>query len=264
MQFGDRQAARPALAHRSQRLIQQAVEIAQRHARQRADVHMQFAAGADTVGGIAAMQAAEVQRRIRHGERVVVVALFQIVAQGHDAADGVMHQLDGVHAARRVAGVAGLTQHAHGRRDMAFMRADRLQRRRLADDRAIRANRRVFREVARARHAGFFVGGRQNVERFFQLRHVHVTQRVEDKGEEAFHVGGAQAIELVVVLGQGERIARPATIVKRHGVGMAGQQQAARTGSGAGEQVKFVACSGNGLNLNVKPKIAKPTRQQID
>ena len=45
---------------------------------------------------------------------------------------------------------------------------------------------------------------------------------------------------------------------------MTGQQQAARTGSGAGEQVKFVACSGNGLNLNVKPKIAKPTRQQID
>ena len=45
---------------------------------------------------------------------------------------------------------------------------------------------------------------------------------------------------------------------------MTGQQQAARTSTGAGEQVEFVACSGDGLNLNVKPKIAKPTRQQID
>ncbi len=66
------------------------------------------------------------------------------------------------------------------------------------------------------------------------------------------------------MLGQGERIARPAAVVKRHRIGMTGQQQAARTGSGAGEQVKFVAGSGDGLNLNVKPKIAKPTRQQID
>lgn len=66
------------------------------------------------------------------------------------------------------------------------------------------------------------------------------------------------------MLGQGEWIARPAAVVKRHRIGMTGQQQAARTGSGAGEQVKFVAGSGDGLNLNVKPKIAKPTRQQID
>ena len=66
------------------------------------------------------------------------------------------------------------------------------------------------------------------------------------------------------MLGQGERIAGPAAIVKRHGVGMTGKQQAARTGSGAGQQVKFMTGSGDGLYLNVKPKIAKPTRQQID
>ena len=66
------------------------------------------------------------------------------------------------------------------------------------------------------------------------------------------------------MLGQGERIARPATIVKGNGIGMTGQQQAAGTLSGTGEQVKFMACSGNGLNLNVKPNIAKPTCQQID
>ena len=66
------------------------------------------------------------------------------------------------------------------------------------------------------------------------------------------------------MFGQRERIARPAAIIKRHGVSVASQQQAARAMSGTGEQVKFVACSGDGLNLNVKSKIAKPTRQQID
>ena len=225
---------------------------------------MQFAAGADTVGRITAVQAAEVKRWVRHGERLVVIALFQIVAQGHDAANRVMHQLNGVHAARRIAGVAGLSEHAHRGRNMAFMRPNRLQRGRFADDRAVRTNRCIFREITCARHAGLFIGGRQNVERLFQGCHVHVTQRVEDKGEKAFHVGGAQTIKLVVMLGQRERIARPAAIIKRHGVSVASQQQAARAMSGTGEQVKFMACSGDGLNLNVKPKIAKPTRQQID
>lgn len=59
----------------------------------------------------------------------------------------------------------------------------------------------------------------------FQLRDVDITQRVEDKGEEAFHVRRTQTIELIVMLGQGERIARPASVVKGYGIGMARQQQ---------------------------------------
>lgn len=80
----------------------------------------------------------------------------------------------------------------------------------------------------------------------FQRCHVHVTQRVEDKSKEAFHVRRAETVELVVVLCQGERIAGPAAIVKRHGVSVTSQQQAASAMSGAGEQVKFVTCSGTG------------------
>ncbi len=82
----------------------------------------------------------------------------------------------------------------------------------------------MFGEVARARHAGLFIGGRQHVQRLFQLRHIHVTQRIKNKGKKAFHVGGAEAVEFVVVFGQGERIARPATIIIGYGVGVAGQQ----------------------------------------
>ena len=53
------------------------------HARQRTDIHMQFTAGADAVGGITAVQATEVQRWVRYGERIVVVTLFQRVTQLH-------------------------------------------------------------------------------------------------------------------------------------------------------------------------------------
>jgi hypothetical protein len=54
-----------------------AIQIVERHARQRADIHMQFAAGADTVGGIAAVDSAQVERWVRDGERLEVIALFQ-------------------------------------------------------------------------------------------------------------------------------------------------------------------------------------------
>ncbi|MNE63829.1 hypothetical protein D3C80_1592030 [compost metagenome] len=67
---------------------------------------MQFAAGADTVGCVTAVQTTEIQRGIRHGEGIVVEAFFQGVAQHHNAANGVVHQLNGIDAARRIAGVA--------------------------------------------------------------------------------------------------------------------------------------------------------------
>ncbi|MNU10273.1 hypothetical protein D3C72_2573310 [compost metagenome] len=52
------------------------------------------------------MQATEIERGIWHGEGIVVEAFFQGVAQHHDAANGVVHQLNGIDAACRIAGVA--------------------------------------------------------------------------------------------------------------------------------------------------------------
>ena len=56
-----------------------------------------------------------------------------------DATNGIVHQLNGVDAARRIAGVAGLPLDTDGVGHMAFVRAYRLQRGWFADDGAIRA-----------------------------------------------------------------------------------------------------------------------------
>ena len=94
-----------------------------------------------------------------------------------------------------------LSQNAYRIRDMAFVRAHRLQGCGFANDRAVRAQSGSFREVASSRHAGLFVSSGQNVQGFFQFRDVDITQRVEDKGEEAFHVRRTQTIQLIVMLG---------------------------------------------------------------
>ena len=54
------------------------------------------------------------------------------------------------------------------------------------------------------------------------------------------------------MLGEGERVAGPAAVVERHGIGMTGEQQPARAVSGAGQQVEFIARAGNRLHLNVE------------
>ncbi|CAH2836118.1 Uncharacterised protein [Salmonella enterica subsp. enterica serovar Bovismorbificans] len=66
------------------------------------------------------------------------------------------------------------------------------------------------------------------------------------------------------MLGQRERVARPASVIKGNRVGMAGQQQTARAMSGAGEHIKFVSRSWNRLNLYVETKIAEPACKQSD
>ncbi len=90
------------------------------------------------------------------------------------------------------------------------MGADWLQGGGLADDGAVRAQLGGFGKIARASHAGLFVGGGQNIQRFFQRGDVDIAQGVENKGEKAFHIGRAEAVEFVIVFGEGERVARPA------------------------------------------------------
>ncbi len=81
--------------------------------------------------------------------------------------------------------------------------AHRLQRGWFADDGEIRPNGGGGGEITCAGHRRFFICGSQNVQRLGQFARVDVAHRIQNKGEEAFHVGGAQAVELVVVLGQG-------------------------------------------------------------
>lgn len=84
------------------------------------------------------------------------------------------------------------------------------------------------------------------------------------KAKKAFHIGRAEAVEFVIVFGEGERVARPAAIIERHGIGMPGEQQAAGAVSGAGQQIEFMARIRHRLYLDVEAEIAEPAGQQID
>ena len=210
------------------------------------------------------MDSAQVEGWVRDRKRLEVIALFKQIAQLHNPADGVVHQLNRVDPARRIAGVAGLALNTDRVGHMAFVGADRLQGGGLADDGAVRAQLGGFGKIARAGHAGLFVGGGQNIQRFFQRGDVDIAQGVENKGEEAFHVSRAEAVELVIVFGEGERIPRPAAIIEWHGIGMPGEQQAAGAVSGAGQQVEFMARIRHRLYLNIEAEIAEPACQQID
>ena len=172
-----------------------------------------------------------------------------------------MHQFNRVDAACRVAGVARLPLNANRVGHVAFVRAYRLQRCGLADNGAIRSQLGRLGEVAGAGHAGLFIGRRQNIERLFQLSDVNVAQGVKNKSEEAFHIRGAETIQLIVVLGQGKRVAGPAAIIKRDGIGVPGKQQAASAVAAAGQQVEFIARVRDWLNFNIKADIAEPASQ---
>ena len=54
------------------------------------------------------------------------------------------------------------------------------------------------------------------------------------------------------MLGQGERIARPASVVKGDGIGMARQQQTTGSLSNACQHIEFIARVGNRLDLHIK------------
>ncbi len=113
------------------------------------------------------MDSAQVEGWVRDRKRLEVIALFKQIAQLHNPADGVVHQLNRVDPARRIAGVAGLALNTDRVGHMAFVGADRLQGGGLADDGAVRAQPGGFGKVARAGHAGLFVGSGQNIQRLF-------------------------------------------------------------------------------------------------
>jgi len=160
--------------------------------------------------------------RVRDSEAVMVITLLQRRAQLHQMSDRLMHQFNGVDTACRIAGMARFPLDANHIRQMAFVRAHRFKRSRFTDDGTVGTQLRRFREIFGASHGGLFIGRGEDIERFAQRADIHIAQRVENKGEEAFHVCCAQAVELVVVLGQGKGIARPAAIIKGNGIRMTG------------------------------------------
>ena len=54
------------------------------------------------------------------------------------------------------------------------------------------------------------------------------------------------------MFGQGERIARPASIVKGYGIGMTRQQQTTSALSNARQHIEFISRIGNRLDLHIE------------
>ena len=87
---------------------------------------MQLTASTNTVRSVATVNMPEVERRVWHGKRFVVITFFQLIAQLQNMPDGVVHQFDSVNSACWIAGVARLALNTDGVRDMTFMCAYRL------------------------------------------------------------------------------------------------------------------------------------------
>ncbi len=80
-----------------------------------------------------------------------------------------------------------------------------------------------FGEGPRSIHRGFFVRGRQYDQGLIKPLDVQAFNSAHHQGKEAFHVGNAETIKLVVFFGQREWIDRPQSLIKRHGIGVPGE-----------------------------------------
>ena len=83
-----------------------------------------------------------------------------------------------------------------------------------------------FGEGPRSIHRGFFVRGRQYDQGLIKPLDVQAFNSAHHQGKEAFHIGNAKTIKLVVFFGQREWIDRPQSLIKRHGIGVPGEHQA--------------------------------------
>ncbi|MCY1445066.1 hypothetical protein D9M71_615690 [compost metagenome] len=86
--------------------------------------------------------------------------------------------------------------------------------------------------------------------------------RLDDQGEEAFHVATAKTHPAAVDFGQLQRIGLPQPRIIGHGIAMPGQHQPARATAVTGEQIELARR--HLLDIAGKPQVAQPTGQQVD
>src|SRR5882724_1185954 len=135
--------------------------------------------------------------------------------------------------------------HGGGEGVEALVAVDELHQRRLADDgggRPRQGRRQVAQQPADAEAADLLVEGQGEIDRHAQPGGLEFRHQRQRDGKEALHVGGAAAIEAVVVLDDGEGIALPGLAGHGHDVGVAGEHDAAgNVRSDGGEQVGLLA-----------------------
>jgi hypothetical protein len=113
-------------------------------------------------------------------------------------------------------------------------------------------------------HAGFLVGSGKDHDRFLQFPRIYPAQRLDGQRQEGLHVGGAEAVEAAVRLGQAEGVVLPAVLVPGHGVGVAGEHQPTRATAEGGDEVRPRRRAGKRHDLDLEAGGIQPAGKQVD
>ncbi len=208
----------------------------------RADVPLEGAVAGNGVARRAALDHADADRRIGQLEgRAGLGRRAQFGRIATQFADEVMGMEDGVDAEVGARGMARLARHRRHQAGASLVAADDAHAGRFSDeDGKLRRQGlgHVLDDVVDAEAADLLVIGKGEVDGRCERLLQHGGNARQHAGEKALHIGGAPAIEPVVLPPHGERVARPVLAVDRHDVGMAAQHVAGPVGGAdRGEQV---------------------------
>ncbi|MNZ27725.1 hypothetical protein D3C78_449460 [compost metagenome] len=232
------------------------------HPRQRPQVKLQGALATDPVGIVTAMDAAEVQGGLRHAELGVVELFLPLLTQLHQFAHHLVHGFQRAVAKTRVRRMAAATKNIDTVHHHAFVQADRFEPGGLADHCCPAQRAPCLGQGPGARHRAFFITGGKNQERLLEVMRQQRLHRLNDQGEEAFHVATAQANPAPVDFGQLEWIGLPQARIIGHRVTVTGQHQPTGARAVTGQQIEFARRYL--LDIAGKTQVAQPTRQQVD
>ena len=222
-QRGGRAGGVGDLLHAAAQALQHRIPV---HARQQAQVDLQFGMAADAVRVVAGVQAAQIHGGHLDLEQRALVAVGKLLAKADQLGHHRVHGVQGAAAQGRIGGVPGGALQLNGDQHETLVGVNGLKPRGLADDRGLGPRPAGLQQKSAAGHGGLLIAGGRQDQRRAQLAAGDGSGGTERHREEALHVAGAQPIEAVIALGHGEGIVAPSILIERHGVGVPGQHQA--------------------------------------
>lgn len=243
---------------RPQTLVQFAADLFDLHARQSAQIEMQFALGAYPVRIVTTMDVSQVQCRDWHREMGVVMCLLQFAAVRNQIAEHAIHPFQGVTAQGRIAGMTGAAQYPDGLHENSLVHADRAQTGRFADYRIARPGMARRHQRPPAAHAAFFVGSREDYQWLCKVS-VGVARRgLDGKREEALHIANAESVQIPVAFGQLEWVGCPPIRIEGHGIHMTGQHESAGPLAERPDDVELAGEAGEFLQFHRTTDVLQP------
>ncbi len=220
-QGGKREFEFPPLGQRLHPVKNRLAQGVHVHARQRTQVEVQFALGADAIGIVTTVDTAQVQGGHLYLEVGVAVLFLPFAAQGQQFAERLVHAFQRVAAQGRVGGMARLPVKPQPLHHDALVHAHWFEIGGLADHRVTGFRFAGFCQCPGAIHRAFFVSSGQDNQWLLQGLAGKGPGGFNGQREKALHIAGAQTVPAVVLFRETERITLPAFVVKRYGVGMA-------------------------------------------